>query len=250
MTGIFLSLIFISCGKDNDDDDKITNADLSGDYEGLLNVESPDTSYSFVTIISFTKETGNNFIVSSETEDIGTVTTKGNTYKGSGAAGSGVDIISGSISGNNLILKATLEDGGEATFAGEKIIGGGSSGSDITINNQKYVLNQTMCDTESMSGIYQLSGNQLEVANIVLVFEGSPQTGTYEVSYDSLPSSNYINASVLYQFETVYGSKGTVTVTNTGGKFSATLSNINFDFDALGQSIVTPVIVKGSLTCN
>lgn len=101
----------------------------------------------------------------------------------------------------------------------------------------------------SMSGMYHLSGNQLEVANVVLVFEGSPQTGTYEVSYDSLPSSNYINASVLYQFETVYGSEGTVTVTNTGGKFSATLSNISFDFDALGQSIITPVIVKGSLTC-
>ena len=238
--------ILQSCNKDTDDSEPVSHVDLSGSYDGILTSGNNQDNLQ----LDISKSADRTYIASAFGSNIAKLYVTGTKFKGTPLDSAEFKSLSGSLSGKSLSFSGVDLDDESFSYSGTKITGGGG-GTSITVDGTTYDLvpGSITCDSSAMVAAYMRPGSSTDVVYIIISFEDQITTGTFSMTLGA-PSATEVNANLQYLsvLSNYVASSGSVTVSESGGKYSLSYDKINFDHD--GVSNVTPVVVKGTLTCN
>lgn len=241
-------LIFISCGSEDEPDTSELNVDISGEYEGVLQLASgPERG---IVLYSFISKGDNVYTGLYEGIEFAEVTVTGNIISGIPSNGNtAFATMSGSISDNGIFYTFFDSQGNqEASFSGTKIAPGTRAIADITLGGDGYVqVNDPLsqCSNTSGSIFYYRVGDLDWKASFVITCGENIAAGTYPIGAGLFDAT--ISVSLSYQGELFDSSSGSVDVTgDTNTTLAYDLSNIQWELSLDGAEAP---LITGRPTC-
>lgn len=258
LTVTSLVSVFIGCGKD--DDDKPTtpsNANIAGEYEGMVNIVYDDSDTSFNITITAISVSGNTYSLNSENDELAIVKVNGNNFAGEG---SDLTDVSGNLDGNELNFTGKTSDGGNASFSGVKA-GGGGGGSDlgkITVDGVTGIRESANCRLGS-SDTYSYKLTNGEGFSVVFEYYDDRErpAGTYNIQ-NAVGEEDQMAAIVTggrydandNPYASYQASAGSFTIKYEGTGHTLTFNSITFDLEGHTlDTLDTPVLVSGYGNC-
>ncbi|WP_424963617.1 hypothetical protein [Ekhidna sp.] len=246
---LFVSfLIFIGCGSEDEPDTSEVNIDISGEYEGVLQLSSgPERG---IVLYRFVSKGDNVYTGFYEGNEFAEVTVTGNTITGVPSNGNTAFATMTGTASEDGIGYIFLDDTGttEASFSGDKIDSGTRATAHITLDGNGYVqVNDPLsqCSNTSASIFYYRVGDLAWKASFVITCGENITAGTYPIGAGLFDATISVNMS--YQGESFNSSSGNVVVTgNTDTSLVYDFTNVQWELSFEGSE--APAI-SGEPTC-
>ncbi|MEQ8627473.1 hypothetical protein [Ekhidna sp.] len=241
-------LIFISCGSEDEPDSSEVNIDISGEYEGVLQLATgPERG---IVLYSFVSKGDNVYTGFYEGNEFAEVTVNGNTITGIPSNGNTAFATMNGTASEDGIGYVFLDAQGssEASFSGDKIATGTRTTAHITLDGDGYVQVDdplSQCSNTSGSIFYYRVGDLDWKASFLITCGENITAGTYPIGAGLFDATISINMS--YQGESFDSSSGSVIVTgDTNTQLAYDLSNVQWELSF--EENEAPVI-SGEPTC-
>lgn len=231
-------IVFISCGSEDEPDTSVVNIDISGEYEGVLQLASgPERG---IVLYSFVSKGDNVYTGFYEGIEFAEVTVTGNVLSGTPSNGNtGFTTMEGTASEDGIGYLFSDDQGNpEASFSGDKIAPGTRTTAHITLGGDGYVqVNDPLsqCSNTSASIFYYRVGDLDWKASFVISCGENISAGTYSIGAGLFDATISINMS--YQGESFDSASGSVVVTgDTNSSLNYDLSNVQWESSFEGNA--------------